>query len=97
MERDLGTSGGTAVLEGIMAMGTQGKQEFGIAKKGGLRFPRVFTRAGTHPFDEVEWDQRTAIISSELGQLVFEQRDVEFPKFWSQMATNVVASKYFRG
>jgi ribonucleoside-diphosphate reductase alpha chain len=50
-----------------------------------------------NPFDQVEWELRTAIISNEHGQMVFEQRDVEFPKFWSQMATNVVASKYFRG
>ncbi len=78
-------------------MGAQGKSEVGIERKGGLRFPRMFTRAGSNPFDEVEWDLRTAIISNETGQVVFEQRDVEFPKFWTQMATNVVASKYFRG
>ncbi len=78
-------------------MSVQGKPEFGVEKKGGLRFPRVFTRAGSNPFDEVEWDLRTAVISNENGQMVFEQRDVEFPKAWSQMATNVVASKYFRG
>jgi ribonucleoside-diphosphate reductase alpha chain len=84
-------------MEGSTEMSVQGKSEFGVEKKGGLRFPRVFTRAGSHPFDEVEWDLRTAAISNENGQVVFEQRDVEFPKFWSQMATNVVASKYFRG
>ncbi|HZI89378.1 MAG TPA: vitamin B12-dependent ribonucleotide reductase, partial [Candidatus Polarisedimenticolia bacterium] len=78
-------------------MSVQGKPELGVEKKGGLRFPRVFTRAGVNPFDEVEWDLRTAVISNENGQMVFEQRDVEFPKAWSQMATNVVASKYFRG
>ncbi len=96
MERDLAGSG-TATMEGSTAMSGQGKPEFGVEKKGGLRFPRVFTRAGSSPFDEVEWDLRTAVISNENGQVVFEQRDVEFPKFWSQMATNVVASKYFRG
>ncbi|HXF58393.1 MAG TPA: vitamin B12-dependent ribonucleotide reductase [Candidatus Saccharimonadales bacterium] len=78
-------------------MSVQGKPEFGVEKKGGLRFPRVFTREGMNPFDEIEWDLRTAVISNETGQMVFEQRDVEFPKAWSQMATNVVASKYFRG
>ena len=88
---------GMATMEGRAAMSVQGKPEFGVEKKGGLRFPRVFTRAGVDPFDEVEWDLRTAVISNENGQMVFEQRDVEFPKFWSQMATNVVASKYFRG
>ncbi|HYQ96319.1 MAG TPA: vitamin B12-dependent ribonucleotide reductase, partial [Candidatus Eisenbacteria bacterium] len=96
MERELAHSG-MAVMEGNTAMSAQGKPEVGVEKKGGLRFPRVFTRAGSHPFDEVEWDLRTAAISNENGQVVFEQRDVEFPKFWSQMATNVVASKYFRG
>jgi ribonucleoside-diphosphate reductase alpha chain len=85
-----------AVLEGVI-MGTQGNRDSSAETRLGLRFPRVYTRAGVNPFDEVEWDLRTAIISSEHGQMVFEQRDVEFPKFWSQMATNVVASKYFRG
>ncbi len=88
---------GAAVMEGTTLMSTQGKQEIGVENKGRLRFPRVFTRPGVDPFDEVEWELRTAVISSETGQAVFEQRDVEFPRFWSQMATNVVASKYFRG
>src|SRR5258706_388708 len=96
MERELGSSG-MATMEGNVAMSVQGKPEFGVEKKGRLRFPRVFTRAGQDPFEEVEWELRTAVISSETGQAVFEQRDVEFPKFWSQMATNVGASKYFRG
>jgi len=78
-------------------MGPQGKRETSATARAGLRFPRVYTRPGVAPFDEVEWELRTAIISSEHGSTVFEQRDVEFPKFWSQMATNVVASKYFRG
>ncbi len=102
MVRDLGSDGtaineGMAVLEGTPAMGTQGKREFGVETRSGLRFPRVYTKPGVDPFDEVEWEPRTAIISNEHGKIVFEQRDVEFPKFWSQMATNVVASKYFRG
>ncbi|HET9250703.1 MAG TPA: vitamin B12-dependent ribonucleotide reductase [Candidatus Eisenbacteria bacterium] len=78
-------------------METQGKRGLGVETRQGLRFPRVYTKAGVNPFDQVEWELRTAIISNEHGQMVFEQRDVEFPKFWSQMATNVVASKYFRG
>jgi ribonucleoside-diphosphate reductase alpha chain len=63
----------------------------------GLTFPRFFTEAGIDPFDEVEWELRAAIIGSEKGEVVFEQRDVEIPKFWSQQATNIVVSKYFRG
>ncbi len=63
----------------------------------GLTIPRYFTRAGVSPFDEVDWEFRHALITGEGGEVVFEQHDVEFPQFWSQMATNVVASKYFRG
>jgi ribonucleoside-diphosphate reductase alpha chain len=57
---------------------------------------RYFTTEGVHPFDEIEWDKRDAIIGSG-DKIAFEQRDVEFPKDWSQNATNIVAQKYFRG
>jgi ribonucleoside-diphosphate reductase alpha chain len=63
----------------------------------GLTFPRFFTEEGVDPFDEVEWDSRHAVIGNERGEVVFEQRDVEIPKAWSQQATNIVVSKYFRG
>src|SRR5438132_9988041 len=63
----------------------------------GLTFPRFFTEPGVDPFDEIEWELRAAVIGNERGELVFEQRDVEIPKFWSQQATNIVVSKYFRG
>ena len=63
----------------------------------GLTFPRFFTEAGVDPFDEVEWELRAAVIGNERGEVVFEQRDVEIPKAWSQQATNIVVSKYFRG
>jgi ribonucleoside-diphosphate reductase alpha chain len=63
----------------------------------GLEFPRFFTLPGVDPFDEVEWEIRAAVIGNEKGKVVFEQRDVEIPKFWSQQATNIVVSKYFRG
>ncbi len=63
----------------------------------GLEFERYFSRDGVDPFDEIEWELRSALIANERGELVFEQRDVEFPKFWSQQATNIVVSKYFRG
>src|SRR6187399_1124805 len=63
----------------------------------GLEFPRYFTRPGVDPFDEVDWELRSAVIGNEKGKVVFEQRDVEIPKFWSQQATNIVVSKYFRG
>src|SRR5712692_5735858 len=63
----------------------------------GLTFPRFFTEAGVDPFDEIEWELRSAVIGNERGEVVFEQRDVEIPKFWSQQATNIVVWKYFRG
>jgi len=63
----------------------------------GLEFPRFFTTAGADPFDELEWELRDAVIGNEKGALVFEQRGVEIPKPWSQQATNIVVSKYFRG
>jgi len=63
----------------------------------GLEFVRYFSREGVDPFDEVEWEVRSAVIGNEKGQVVFEQRDVEIPRFWSQQATNIVVSKYFRG
>ncbi|MGH2692746.1 MAG: vitamin B12-dependent ribonucleotide reductase, partial [Actinomycetota bacterium] len=64
----------------------------------GLRFRRYFSRDGVHPFDEVEWETRDAVIPNfKDGGNAFEQREVEFPKSWSQNATNIVAQKYFRG
>src|SRR6476659_6943745 len=65
--------------------------------KRGIEFPRFFTLPGVDPFDEVTWEQRAAVIGNERGEVVFEQRDVEMPSFWSQQATNIVVSKYFRG
>jgi ribonucleoside-diphosphate reductase alpha chain len=58
---------------------------------------RRFTRPGADPFDEMEWETRAATITGSDGDTVFEQADVEVPRSWSQLATNVVASKYFRG
>ena len=63
----------------------------------GIEFPRYFSTAGTDPFDQVEWELRDAVIGSEKGTVVFEQRGVEMPRAWSQQATNIVVSKYFRG
>jgi ribonucleoside-diphosphate reductase alpha chain len=62
----------------------------------GLSVRRYFTTPGTHPFDAIEWELRTARIGHG-DKVSFEQRDVEFPKSWSQNATNIVAQKYFRG
>src|SRR6267143_112316 len=67
------------------------------AKTKGLRFGRFFTPPGSHAYDLVEWERRTAAITGEKGQVIFEQKDVEVPRSWSQLAINVVAQKYFRG
>ena len=61
-----------------------------------LTIRRYFTSPGVHPYDEMEWELRDARIGHG-DKVAFEQRDVEFPKSWSQNATNIVAQKYFRG
>ena len=63
----------------------------------GIEFSRHFTRAGASPYDEIDWETRTATISNEKGDVLFQQENVEIPKGWSQMATNIVVSKYFHG
>jgi ribonucleoside-diphosphate reductase alpha chain len=62
----------------------------------GLSIERRFSTAGVHPFDQIEWEIRDAVIGNPESP-AFEQRGVEFPKSWSQNATNIVAQKYFRG
>ncbi|MEW6434606.1 MAG: vitamin B12-dependent ribonucleotide reductase [Myxococcota bacterium] len=66
-------------------------------KAQGLTVPRFFTTPGVDPADEIAWELRTASITGEDGKVVFEQKNIEVPKSWSMLATNVVASKYFRG
>ncbi len=66
----------------------------------GISFPRHFTarlEPGKTPYDEIQWEIRTASIGNDKGAVIFEQRDVEAPVDWSQTATNIVASKYFHG
>src|SRR5450631_1181923 len=66
-------------------------------KAPGLTFERLFTKPGVSPYDEVEWELRTAIITDAQGNPIFEQKNVETPKDWSMTATNIVASKYLHG
>ncbi|MBX6752126.1 MAG: vitamin B12-dependent ribonucleotide reductase [Micromonosporaceae bacterium] len=67
-------------------------------RSGGLRVERVWTTAGVHPYDEVTWERRDVVMTNwRDGSVVFEQRGVEFPTFWSLNATNIVTTKYFRG
>src|SRR3982074_2042442 len=61
-----------------------------------LAVRRYFTIPGRDPFDEIEWETRDAFIPGKNGP-AFEQKNVEFPKFWSQTAPNIAAQKYFRG
>lgn len=63
----------------------------------GLKIEQKFSTPGIHPFDELEWELREATITNEKGEVVFSQKDVEVPASWSQAATNIVVSKYFRG
>ena len=68
--------------------------------KAGISFPRHFTtrlEPGKTPYDEIQWETRTASIGNDKGAVIFEQRDIEVPVDWSQTATNIVASKYFHG
>jgi ribonucleoside-diphosphate reductase alpha chain len=66
-------------------------------KAAGLTFRRFFTKPGVSPYEEVEWELRTAQITDAKGGVIFEQKDVEVPKDWSMTATNIVASKYLHG
>jgi ribonucleoside-diphosphate reductase alpha chain len=66
-------------------------------KATGLSFRRFFTKAGVSPYDDVEWERRTASITDSKGGIIFEQKEVEVPKDWSMTATNIVASKYLHG
>jgi ribonucleoside-diphosphate reductase alpha chain len=66
-------------------------------KKSGLHFERVFSDAAVAPFDQVEWEQRTAEITDDGGKVIFKQEDIEVPKSWSALATKIAVSKYFYG
>jgi ribonucleoside-diphosphate reductase alpha chain len=84
----------SAKIEGLNNSTTTNKTKTGIA------FPRYFTsrlEAGKSPYDDVQWETRTASIGNDKGSTIFEQRDVTVPVDWSQTATNIVASKYFYG
>src|SRR4051794_8169741 len=77
---------------------TAGGQEARTAPKlKGMAVPRVFSTEGVSPYDQVDWELRTAAIKDEKGGVIFEQADCEIPKAWSQLATNVVVSKYYYG
>ena len=66
-------------------------------KKRGLRFERVFSDASVSPFDQLEWERRTAEITDDSGKVIFKQENIEVPKSWSPLATKIAVSKYFYG
>jgi ribonucleoside-diphosphate reductase alpha chain len=67
------------------------------ASNEGLKFARVFSQKAISPFDEIEWEQRTAEITDDAGKAIFKQENVEVPKSWSALATKIAVSKYFYG
>src|SRR5881398_2295477 len=67
------------------------------AQRAGLHFKRVFSDGKCAPFDEVEWERRTAEITDDSGKVIFEQKNIEVPADWSELATKIAVSKYFYG
>ena len=90
MEKDLAQKSNGQVAKGAKATAKK-------SKSSGLKVQRYFTTPGVDPADEIAWEYRSASINGEDGKAVFEQKNIEVPKSWSMLATNVVASKYFRG
>ncbi|NLN62135.1 MAG: vitamin B12-dependent ribonucleotide reductase [Myxococcales bacterium] len=73
-----------------------GHEQRTLGINSGLKFARRLTRTGQHPYDAISWDYRSATITNDKGEKILDAHDVEMPSFWSQLATNVVVSKYFR-
>src|SRR5687767_7562635 len=69
----------------------------GTGAKNSVSIQRVFSDPKVKPFDQIDWDKRTAEITDDSGKVIFKQENVEVPKSWSQLATKVVVSKYFYG
>src|SRR5579875_368107 len=81
----------------VPASASQAKSPSSPFSPGALRFGRLFSKPGISPWDEVQWERRTAAIADAGGKTIFEQKDVEIPVDWSMTATNIVASKYLHG
>ncbi|MCC7519499.1 MAG: adenosylcobalamin-dependent ribonucleoside-diphosphate reductase [Verrucomicrobiae bacterium] len=80
----------------VAAPSREGARKPSRSRKG-LVWPRVFTREGTHPYDEIRWVRNDVSIANDRGEILFVQRDVEHPDFWSSTAVKIAASKYFYG
>jgi ribonucleoside-diphosphate reductase alpha chain len=90
------SSSPSAVENGQAPAETRKRTRRATAKSRGLKFKRVYTTPGVDPFDMIEWDRRTSKITNPDGSTVFELKDIEVPKSWTQLATDIIASKYFR-
>jgi ribonucleoside-diphosphate reductase alpha chain len=88
---------GEMTMPGLDKKPPKAPERIQAVSRAGLVLERFFSRPGVDPMSEVQWELRSAVIAGEDGRVVFEQRDVEVPRTWSQTATNVVVSKYFRG
>jgi ribonucleoside-diphosphate reductase alpha chain len=79
------------------AVGTTPRAKATSSVRGeGVKFRRIFTKPGVHPYDAIKWEKRVSKISNPDGSTVFEMKDVEVPASWSQLATDIIVSKYFR-
>src|SRR3989338_11229106 len=78
-----------------LSLGQEQNTEFSY-NPNGLRFKRIFSEEGKSPFNMVEYERRTSMIREPDGTVVFEMKDIEIPKQWSQVATDIIAQKYFR-
>ncbi len=86
-----------ASLTGAPPSDTRRKKGTKKEKNSGLHFTRVFSDAAVAPFDQIEWERRTAEINDDSGKVIFKQEDIEVPKSWSALATKIAVSKYFYG
>src|SRR3954465_11779110 len=84
-------------IQGRARVTRPSRKRRGAAARAGLQFERTFSTAGVSPFDQVEWDLRTAEITDDSGKAIFKQENVEVPKGWSALATKIAVSKYFYG
>jgi len=86
-----------ASLTGSSPSASRRKKGTKKTKNSGLHFKRVFSDAAVAPFDQIEWERRTAEINDDSGKVIFRQEDIEVPKSWSALATKIAVSKYFYG
>src|SRR6184192_3072014 len=86
-----------ASLNGPPKQAARRKNRVEKKKSSGLRFERVFSDFAVAPFDQIEWERRTAEITDDSGKVIFKQEDIEVPKSWTALATKIAVSKYFYG